>query len=253
MAAHQDSTLWASQPDPYADDPLSWTRVIFRTVPRWPEYGADTLGVLWTRLRSNNNPCGDWMPLTPWRNPSGHLMVWFYRRSKRHPQLVHRLILETFIGPAPEGLECCHNNGIPGDNRLSNLRWDTSSSNAADAIHHGTWPIGEKHWNSKLTDQDVSEILDLCRQGVSLRSIARLYAVDKSTIRRIVNGERWKHVEIERGVIPRKAWVNPLKLSRDEIAEVRRLLDTGLSQRKIGFLFGVSQAYISRIKLNVIK
>ena len=35
---------------------------------------------------------------------------------------VHRLVLEAFVGPNPPGLECCHNNGDPSDNRVENLR-----------------------------------------------------------------------------------------------------------------------------------
>lgn len=51
---------------------------------------------------------------------------------------VHSLVLEAFIGPAPEGMECRHLNGVPGDNRLVNLRWGTSSENNFDQVRHGT-------------------------------------------------------------------------------------------------------------------
>lgn len=51
---------------------------------------------------------------------------------------VHTLVLTAFVGPCPPGLECCHDNGDPGDNRLANLRWDTSLANAADIKRHGT-------------------------------------------------------------------------------------------------------------------
>ena len=50
---------------------------------------------------------------------------------------VHRLVLEAFIGPCPEGMECCHWNDDPADNRLENLRWDTRSANAKDKIRNG--------------------------------------------------------------------------------------------------------------------
>ena len=51
---------------------------------------------------------------------------------------VHRIIIETFSGPVPEGMEVCHNNGDPSDNRLSNLRYDTRSENMRDKRKHGT-------------------------------------------------------------------------------------------------------------------
>lgn len=45
---------------------------------------------------------------------------------------IHRLVLETFVGPCPDGMEACHNNGINTDNRLSNLRWDSHAENIRD-------------------------------------------------------------------------------------------------------------------------
>ncbi len=50
---------------------------------------------------------------------------------------VHTLVLEAFVGPRPDGMYACHNNGIKTDLRLLNLRWDTPSENSFDAVRHG--------------------------------------------------------------------------------------------------------------------
>lgn len=50
---------------------------------------------------------------------------------------VHTLVLEAFVSPRPDGLEACHGDGDPLNNRLSNLRWDTRSANEFDKIKHG--------------------------------------------------------------------------------------------------------------------
>lgn len=50
----------------------------------------------------------------------------------------HTLVLTAFVGPRPDGLQGCHNNGNPHDNRLVNLRWDTPEANAQDSLAHGT-------------------------------------------------------------------------------------------------------------------
>jgi hypothetical protein len=52
---------------------------------------------------------------------------------------IHRLVMEAFVGPCPENMEVCHWNGIPSDNRLENLRYDTHSANMQDAIRHGSY------------------------------------------------------------------------------------------------------------------
>lgn len=62
-----------------------------------------------------------------------------YRRvglAQRTSQ-VHALVLLAFVGPRPDGLQACHNDGDPGNNRVDNLRWDTPSSNIQDLIRHG--------------------------------------------------------------------------------------------------------------------
>lgn len=49
------------------------------------------------------------------------------------------LILTVFAGPAPiDGLECCHYDGDPFHNHITNLRWDTRSANTFDSVRHGT-------------------------------------------------------------------------------------------------------------------
>lgn len=51
---------------------------------------------------------------------------------------VHELMLTAFVGPCPDGMEGCHENGNGTDNVLPNLRWDTRSENTFDRVWHGT-------------------------------------------------------------------------------------------------------------------
>jgi hypothetical protein len=47
----------------------------------------------------------------------GYLAVTLYQNGLSVDSYVHLLVLETFVGPCPEGLECCHQNNIKTDNR----------------------------------------------------------------------------------------------------------------------------------------
>lgn len=76
--------------------------------------------------------------LSPCPNTSGHLQVPISAGCIQRLFQVHRLVLTAFVGPCPAGMEGCHWNGDPTDNRAANLRWDTQSANQLDSIRHGT-------------------------------------------------------------------------------------------------------------------
>lgn len=57
---------------------------------------------------------------------------------------VHRLMLEAFVGPCPDGMVACHDNDVRTDNRLANLRWDTESANQYDCVRNGGNHLAEK-------------------------------------------------------------------------------------------------------------
>lgn len=76
---------------------------------------------------------------------SGHLAVILRAQNRpRKSYLVHRLVMAAFVGPCPEGMEVCHNNGDAADNRVENLRYGTRADNAADCVLHGRHPEAEK-------------------------------------------------------------------------------------------------------------
>jgi hypothetical protein len=73
-----------------------------------------------------------------------HLNVALYKSGQAYRYEIQRLVLLTFVGDCPEGMEACHNNGNPLDNRLTNLRWDTHANNGDDLSRHGTHPYRQK-------------------------------------------------------------------------------------------------------------
>lgn len=87
-------------------------------------------GQIWSRAAGR--------PKAQYPRAGGHMRASLSVNGKSRALYVHRLVLEAFVGPCPEGMEGCHNNGNPADNRLENLRWDTRSENVYDAVRHGT-------------------------------------------------------------------------------------------------------------------
>lgn len=76
---------------------------------------------------------------------SGYRVVCLRLHGENRTELVHRLVLLTFLGPAPEGREACHGDGDRLNNRLDNLRWDTRSANTRDQVAQG------RHRNARVT------------------------------------------------------------------------------------------------------
>ncbi len=118
-----------------------------------------------------------------------------YQKSTR---TVHSLILETFVGPRPHGFDGCHNNGIPSDNRLENLRWASRSDNVKDSIAHGTFsrnaPCGERSNLSKLVAEDVLRIREATLFGARQKDLASIYGLERTAVQDIVHRNTWVHL-----------------------------------------------------------
>lgn len=76
--------------------------------------------------------------LKQWTTRGGYRAVNLSVDGERRRIGVHIAVMAAFVGPKPNGMCCCHNNGNPADNRLVNLRYDTVSENALDSVDHGT-------------------------------------------------------------------------------------------------------------------
>lgn len=108
--------------------------------------------------------------------------------------MVHTLVLQTFVGPAPEGYTCNHLDGDPTNNRLENLAWVTQKENIHHSMRLGLKPSGEQSPHAKLTACHVREIRRLAAEGRTFRALAHVYGVGPTAIRMVVIRRTWKHV-----------------------------------------------------------
>lgn len=117
-----------------------------------------------------------------------YLRVRLSKGGKVHDVSVHTLVLSSFRGPRPLGMDGCHNDGDVMNNRLDNLRWDTSLANQRDKIRHGTVASGERNGGAKISRMDALEIIG-SDAGVGV--LARRYGISLTHVRRIRAGESW--------------------------------------------------------------
>lgn len=118
--------------------------------------------------------------LSPAVKARGHMSVQLYRGQKGKRMHVHRAVAIAFIGPQPSPLhEVAHNDGDPGRNCVSNLRWDTRSGNHKDKVAHGTHNRGERHPLHKITDAQVRSIRADARRA---KTIADEYGICAATV-----------------------------------------------------------------------
>jgi len=138
--------------------------------------------------------------LKPYPVPAGYLYITLCADNICKKYKVHRLVLETFVGPCPPGMECRHLDGDPSNNRIDNLCWGTRSENMKDVVKHGTlsinWPnnCGQNNGMSKLNDKKVLEIDSLIMEGIPLEEIARRFKVNRSTVSLIKLRQTWRHL-----------------------------------------------------------
>lgn len=135
--------------------------------------------------------------IKPRPTQKGYMRVTLSNGSLKRLGLIHRLVLEAFVGPCPHGMETDHLNGIAGDNRLSNLKWSTRSENNYRKLDHGTLLRGEELKTSKLTAENVRWIkrhYDKTKHEFASRALAKRFNVCPTTIKLIIRKETWAHV-----------------------------------------------------------
>lgn len=168
------------------------------SIKGFPGYYIDTEGNVWSRRCKRGIPGqrgtesyigGKFRKIAASKAPNGYVRVTFYIDCKRTYHSVHRLVLEAFVGPCPEGMEACHYpDNDRTNNRLENLRWDTHEKNAEDGCKLGTFA-------NALDKDKVLEMRRLhTKQGWGPTKLAKKFGVSTMTAWCVVSRRTWKHV-----------------------------------------------------------
>lgn len=155
------------------------------SIPRAPKYEASNLG----RIAIFDDGVRE--ILEPRKNRQGYLQVRLRTEFGSRIFLVHRLVLEAFVGPCPPGMMCRHfPDRTRSNNQLSNIQWGTAKENSADMIVHGTRA-------KTVSDEDARAILRLWQNGVSYMRIARMARMRKCEVIAFVMGRRRGYIAKE--------------------------------------------------------
>lgn len=135
--------------------------------------------------------CWEWTASKRW---SGYGQFRFAGRT----QQAHRVAYQLYVGEITDGLFVCHH----CDNRAcvnpTHLFLGTQADNMHDrdnkgrAVHSDN--SGEKHWNSKLTEEKVRNIRAMYKNGVRNVTLIKLFGVPCSTISNITNNHTWTKI-----------------------------------------------------------
>jgi hypothetical protein len=113
--------------------------------------------------------------------------------------MAHRVAYTLCYGPIPNGLQVCHRCDNPPCCNPYHLFLGTIADNMADKKRKGRaragWISGERHWASKLTEDDVRAIRAALTDGtVTMVTLAAQYGVSAPTIFSIKHRRHWRHI-----------------------------------------------------------
>lgn len=178
--------------------------VEWRVIKDYPDYEVSSDGRVRRFRGSAGRYANEPLPreLMGFPTKTGRHQVTLKANGAQAAKLVHRLVLEAFVGPCPEGCETAHYDGNHRNNRLENLRWATHQENEADRIRHRIESRGTRGAKVKLTEKDVLEI----RASKETQAVlAQRHNVSLRTIRNIKSRRQWKYLDTHhyrfRGVV----------------------------------------------------
>lgn len=158
----------------------------WKIIPNFSNYEVSKTGQVRSKFRHSKTKDRNDYTLSPYINNSGYWRVKIKDDNGDYKQmLVHRLVLLSFTGECPNGMETLHKDDDKSNNYLGNLEWGTKKENGK---------LGEKNPQSKLIPEDIYLIRSLRGFGWTPKFIAEIMDVSSKNISAILQGKTWSHI-----------------------------------------------------------
>jgi transcriptional regulator with XRE-family HTH domain len=197
-----------------------------------------------------------------WQNEPderGYGKIW--DSDKGGHRMAHRVAFDLYrdeelpeFSPDEQVNHTCHN---PACVNPDHLYIGTQKENMQDALNVEAWgddrPRGSDVGNSKLTEEHVVEIKERCIAGETQKEVAKDYPASHTMVNKIMIGEWWNHVGPDMSEVDYNAPEatgeshGKSKLSPDDVREIRRLSDTGMTYDEIAERVSVGTTAIGQI------
>lgn len=145
-------------------------------------YKASTLGRVktvnkWVQGKCKSSRFLKGKILKPRSCSRGHLSLTLSKKGKTKFVYVHQLILLTFVGPCPSGMECRHfPDRDPTNNRIDNLSYATPLVNMHDRVFHGTLAKGKRNGKFKISDDSINRMRRFYKKkGYTKKRLAKIF------------------------------------------------------------------------------
>lgn len=129
-------------------------------------------------------------PWTGGHDSNGYGMLNFQGKVTR----AHRVAWELSNGPLSKGQHVLHTCDNPPCVNPKHLFIGNQKSNVADCVAKGRF-VGGGRARAKLTPEKIDTMILLLYQGETEAVVAAKFNVHQSTVSRVLNRKRWKHLK----------------------------------------------------------
>lgn len=174
---------------------------------------------------------------------------------------VHRLVAYLYC-QNPSGYNVVnHIDGNKSNNHYTNLEWCTAEHNEKHSLDTGLKPQGESHYLATFTEAQLRECLNNSNFSPTMRfkdfkQILKPLNITTDQARHLFDGSSWYSVTKDYGIIKRSdlaiedrpAPNRSIKLYKEQVYEIHKLLFEGKSDTEISTIYSVTNTTIGKIR-----